>query len=133
MERPDLLAIRDRAMKATRGPWVDATQALRHYHAVPGSPKWRARRGHALRNTAAWAVLGAPRSGLGPISDDHFPDGADQYDYEQVFVLPWWAIKGTSFTGGPSVADAEFIVHAREDIPRLLAYIDVLEQRLAGE
>lgn len=106
--KPDIEAIRARAEKATAGPWVLAS--------VDIMPEDRDAKGVGR----LWTIT-EPQEGQtirrGPIgrkspNTDAVIDGAG-YDADGIYG---------------STPDLDFIAHAREDIPALLARVDELER-----
>lgn len=99
--KPDLQAIRERAEKATPGPWSAED-----------------RRRAALKNIRVIAG----REDVCELSHVH------QRDYQGSFRGDHAAADALDIIG---LANADFIAHARQDIPDLLAYVERLESSLA--
>lgn len=100
LDDDDLLAIEERARKATSGPWVWTERA------VNAEIRSYTRR---LREQYVYLLQGAPRE--------------DRFD-KDVMQLNWYHVKGSSLLNvGPSMDDARFIASARTDVPLLVAEV----------
>ena len=101
MTRPDLAAIRARCDAATRGPWSVSTLTCPNGNAIVDSI-----------------------TGTGEPQWSDYGEGEGEWFTDSLTL-----VETDAGVYGPTMPDAQFISHARTDIPALLAHIEELAER----
>lgn len=138
-------AARERCEKATPGPWWNAADFFRTKYGKRITPKnpgwfartWRALPGMRLRDSWAMLFVAPSKSGASPAFpiQGEFDRGKhrfDEWDFAHVVGLQWRSVRGDAWC--PSALgdeDADFIAHARADLPAALHEIERLEREIA--
>ena len=128
-----LSEILQRARGATPGPWRWMEDLFREKYMRPVKDKpghYRARPDRKASDSWVYFLAGpvnGPRSGR---SDDDFRKGLiGEWDFHRVMCLQWSDVRGNElWNRSPNPEDADFIAHARTDVPWLLMAVKCLLQ-----
>jgi hypothetical protein len=129
MTDDELAKIKERCEKATPGPWEWAQDRINDLHFRIRREKPDAN-GHIFR---AKPGSGGLRNSFIYLLKRRFDIPA--FDREtltgSVMYLRWFEYRANGYSNGPQEYDAEFIAHARSDIPALLEEVESLRKTLA--
>lgn len=140
----DLAAMEARAAAATPGPWADLRAMYREamerhqnetgrwYHGTKAASTPVTLLAHAACYRSGWD-RDAGMEGH-PLTAACFPAHMDYEDLKTVIGLRWSSLRRTSTSEGYfHDEDADFIAHARADVPALLAEVRRLRALLAAQ